>query len=348
MPRKKKELVTRASTASLSNVLNEMFFDKIMTLQELRFFLIYLSKINPKEPDKTEISFTLEDYSKILGVELNEKEMDRVTTELLGRVVNVRPDVLSEDVVEEVIKTPLFKRCRMFRRKSDNKWYLTFECSEDVKPHIFKLTKKFTSLEIWNIINLGNFQDARMYMLMRQYRKIGERTIGLKELKEMLGIDVNSYPQYKIFARDVLKKCQKSLAQYTDIRFEFSAVGRPAKAVHFDIYTNKHYKLPKFLEEETEDPNQISLFDGVPEEVPEEDPLRLSMDALPPELTRAQIEALRELALPHMPYEHVHTLEDKELWLYHYFKQKTALMKADPAVRNPFKWLKRAVAEDWK
>ena len=345
MARKKKALVTKSSKANMSNTLNEMFFEKIMSLQELRFFLVYLSKINPKTPEKTEISYTLEEYSEILGVELNEKDIHKTVDELLSRVVNVRPEELSEDVIEEIIKTPLFKRCRMTRRKSDNKWYLTFDCSDDVKPHIFKLTKRFTTLEIWNVINLGNFQDARMYMLLRQYRTAGERTIPLKELKEMLGIEPNAYPEYKIFARDVLKKCQKALAEYTDIKFEFNAVGRPAKSVHFTISKNDNYKLPKFLEEQELD--QVSLFEGVPEEPAEEDPLRFIMDALPPELTREQVQALIELALPHMPYEGMHNVHDRDMWLYHFFRRKVAYMKTQTIRTTKFAWLKAAVAKNY-
>lgn len=347
MARKTKtELVTQSSTASLSNALNEMFFDKIMSLQELRFFLIYLSKINPNRPDKTEVSFALDDYSKILGVELNEQSMNKAVTDLLGRVVNVRPDKISDDAIDEIIKTPLFKRCRMTRRKADNKWYLTFDCSDDVKPHIFKLTRKFTSIEIWNIINIGNFQAARMYMLLRQYRQIGERTIDLQNLKDMLGIEPNAYPQYKIFARDVLRKCQKSLEQYTDIRFDYNAVGRPANAVHFTILGNDAYQLPQFLSQT--DPNQMSMFDSLPPVAEVDDPYQLSMDALPASFSRQQVEALRELALPHIPYDQVTTPEDKELWLYHYFRRKVLLMRTHKNIKSEFAWLKKAVAEDWE
>ena len=105
---KKKALVTKQTKANMSNVLNEMFFDKIMTLQELRFFLIYLSKLDSHDPNKTEVSFTLEDYAKVIGVELNEKEMERTVKELLSRVVKVRPEELSDDVYDDFILTPLF------------------------------------------------------------------------------------------------------------------------------------------------------------------------------------------------------------------------------------------------
>lgn len=263
-------LITKKSKATMSNLLVEMTCRKSMSQQELRFFLIYLSKLNPFEPEKTEVTFSLDDYAEVVGVELNEKNINDTTDELLGRIVYIRPKILDENVSEEIIKVQLFKRCRMFRSKLDNKWYLNFDAHDEVKPQIFQLKGEFTSIQIWNIVNLRNFQDARMYMLLAQYRKIGERIIEIAELKKMIGIDEKAYPEYKEFARTVLKKCQKALKEKTDIAFEFKAVGRPAKAVHFTIRTNKEYKLPKFLMDKApieidvpEEPKIIPWYDDI-------------------------------------------------------------------------------------
>lgn len=366
MAKKKKreniQLVKKEDTASLSNLLNEMFFDKIMTLQELRFFLVYVAKINPKKPEQTEVSFSLEEYSQILGVELNESDIGKTVDRLLGRVVNVRPKVLAEDVAEEIIKTQLFKRCRMIRRKSDNKWYLTFDASDDVKPHIFGLTEKFTSFEIWNIVNLGNIQDARMYMLMRQYRTIGERTIKIKDLKKMLNIDPAAYPEYKIFARAVLKKCQKALKQNTDICFDFNAVGRPAHSVHFDIYENEDYKLPTFLESPELEGQQAlpEVVDAVDDEdayipLPKEeyltDPreknyksehLRFLAGAVDYEYPERDIQVLMDLLLQRGLYD--------EQERYDYLRSKYNYMNfraTKKDIPSRFGYLKGAVANNW-
>ena len=247
-PKKKDALVKKETSATLSNFLNEMAFKKVLSLQELRFFLVYVSKLNPDKPDKTEVTFTLDEYKQVLGVELNEAHIQETVDQLVGRVVLVRPPITDEDVVNARLTTTLFSKCLMVQRKPDYKWTLTFNASDDVIPHLFGLTKRFTTFEIWNIINLSNFQDARMYMLLKQYRKIGERTTPIKDLKEMLGIAPDAYPEYKIFARDVLKKCQKNLKERTDICFTFRALGRPAKEIWFEIFPNEDYQLPQFLQ----------------------------------------------------------------------------------------------------
>lgn len=360
MAKKDNQLVKQSDTATLSNILNEMFYEEKMTLQELRFFVVYLSKINPKNPDKIEVSFSLEEYSDLLGIELNEQKMKAVTRKLMRYVVSVRPKVLEPGIRQHIMNRQLFAKSDLRQRESDGRWMLTFSCHEDIKDHLFDLKSEFTSLEVWNVLNLSNFQDARMYMLLCQYRGIGHRTVDLDELKKMLGINLKAYPEYKEFARTVLKKCQKALKEYTDIEFDFRAIGRPAKSVYFTIRRNKDYKLPKFLEAEeamvvdalpADDDGQTSLFEDSDIPFDPADPYSLSNTALPQGLTKKEIEHLRELALQHMPYDAIHTLDDKDMWLYHYFREKVTLMHAQRktvAEKAVYKWLCGAVAGNWK
>lgn len=257
--------ISKKDKVTLSNVLNEMFYEEKMTLQELRFFLVYLARINPKDPNSSAVTFPLEEYAELLGVELNEKQISAATRKLLRYVVCVRQDVLEKGVKEHFKFVQLFSEANL-KKMEDNKWYFTFECHAQLREHIFDLMREFTSFEVWNAINLKSFQDARLYMLLKQYLKIGTRTIPLVELKKMLGIDVNAYPEYKIFTRAVLKKSQKALKLYTDIKFEFEAVGRPAHSVKFIISSNDAYTLPAFLEESTavaEVPTPIDEFEDV-------------------------------------------------------------------------------------
>jgi hypothetical protein len=68
---------------------------------------------------------------------------------------------------------------------------------------------------------------------------------------------------------------------------------------------------------------------------------------LPADLTREQVELLRQLALEHLPFT-VANMAERDLWLFDYLREKTMLMKATPNVVSPFGWLRQAVAENWK
>ena len=73
------------------NVLNEIRSNN-MTLQELRFFSIYLSKINARDISTRVVKFSLSDFQKIMDFgRLNIKRLQASTNSLLCKVVNV-PD----------------------------------------------------------------------------------------------------------------------------------------------------------------------------------------------------------------------------------------------------------------
>lgn len=262
----KKEVIKKKTKVTVSNTLNQMIFEqKDMNLQAFRMVMFYLAKINPKRPDLTTVKVPLETYAEILGVELNEQAIDASTELLMGYRLKVGEVIEGEYRVKNA-KYNIFSVCRLLERMSDGKRMLEFKCTDDIKPMIFELQEKFTKFNVWNVLNLSNFQDIRMYMLLSQYKVAKSKTFKLDELKEKLGIDKEAYPEYKIFARAVLKKCQKSLGDRTDIKFEFKSIGRPAHSVCFDIEENENYKILKYLEEPKEqapasDPDQLTIDD---------------------------------------------------------------------------------------
>lgn len=384
MPKEKKQdnkLIKKKTRVSVSNSLNQMVFEqKDMNLQAFRMLMFYLAKINPKRPEFTEVKVLLTEYAEMLGVELNEQAIDKSTDMLLGYVVKLEPKQSENSKYEELSnKVQLFTQSRLLRRKSDGALMLTFKCHDELKPHIFNLQSQFTKFEVWNILNLSNFQDIRMYMLLSQYRVVGTRTLTLEELKKHLGIDKDAYPEYKIFSRDVLKKCQKALKEQTDICFEFKAVGRPARSVCFEISPNADYKILKYLDESEEAPqlpeqkegytygdekyDQANMFDDdVSDPLAHERELRAEVcdgfqDVFFDEFTLDQLKEFRELAFKHIDPDEV---ADVESWMHgrreaydfvlrNYIRSKIAMCNAKgKEIEHRLGFIRKAIANDYK
>ena len=71
------------------NVLNELRANNL-TLQELRFFSIYLSKINPYNTDTRKVKFKLSDFQKIMDFKtLNIVQLKAATDSLLTKIVHI-------------------------------------------------------------------------------------------------------------------------------------------------------------------------------------------------------------------------------------------------------------------
>ena len=313
--KKPKKVIKKKTRVTVSNTMNQMIFEqRNMTLQAFRMLMFYLAKINPKRPEFTMVKVPLETYADMLGVELNEKAIDESTTLLMGYVLKTG-EIDKGSYIIKNSKYNIFSVCHLTERKSDGKLMLELKCSEDVKPLIFEMKGKFTGFSVWNVLNLSNFQDIRMYMLLSQYKVAGRQTFTIEELKDKLGISKDAYPEYKIFSRDVLKKCQKALEERTDIRFEFRSVGRPAHSVKFDIYPNENYRLLKYLEE-SENPEQPQLPEAAefPEQITidnQEIPAELPQNA-ERKLSFAEIERIdvAEAARHGMGSDHEFTVDD--------------------------------------
>ena len=108
------------------NVLNELRSNN-MTVQELRFFSIYLSKIDPYNKDTRCVRFPIEDFQRIMGFgKLNIGQLRASTDSLLCKIVHV-PD---EDG-RGFRAFQLFKECHIFKGK-DEKWYVEIDAHDKV------------------------------------------------------------------------------------------------------------------------------------------------------------------------------------------------------------------------
>lgn len=370
-------------TVKKSNMLNEIR-NANASLVEYRLFCVYLAHL-PMNADSNVVTFTLADYAKIAGLKRPRAED---LEEQSDNLLDLKARIPSPD--GGFWKRTMFSEFALF--KQDGEWMVSLECNPKIAPMIREQSGRFLRYKLYNTIFLKSYNQQRLYELLKQYERIGERTITLKDLREFLSIEDSQYPVWGVFARDVLKKGQQALKEYTDICFEFEPIrasrrGKPVVSVKFIISKNEDFvdklqisqhlpdadnpgdydgdelrkkapaeddvpDIPPADEGEPVDPDQTSIFDDdydyyQPEPAPE-DPIQLSIDALPSHLTREQVLQLRELARPHMPFPDELPYNDPELWFYQYFTQKVSKMVADEVkFQNYFAWLKKAVANNW-
>ena len=118
--------------------------------------------------------------------------------------------------------------------------YIKISFHPKMKPYLLQLKSQFTMYDVRNILKLPSVYSIRIYELLKQYERIGKRTIEISELKEMLGI-TEEYPLYANFKQRVISKAQRDLKKHTDISFTFKQI-KKGRAVH---------KLTFFITENT-------------------------------------------------------------------------------------------------
>ena len=317
---------------------------------ELKILDTYLSRIDPRKPESSLVTFTKKEYAELMGLDadIRTEQLKTYTGGLLSNVVTIDlPD-------KGYVQYPLFSEAKCYLDEKSGQVTIEVDCNHKLKTAFFDIAKNgYVRYQLKNIISLRSQYSVRLYPKLKD-RPYGW-TVSVEELRKILGATASSYDVFKDFNKHVLQKAVKEINEITDIDVTTENIrkGRSVVSIKFTVKEKKQILLDKeqaavFADEEEE---QISL-DGVTTVEPSpiddpDDPLALCASALPADFTREQVELLRSLALDHMPFT-VSTLAEKELWLFEYLQKKTMLMKASHGVVSPFGWLRQAVAEDWK
>lgn len=228
------------------NVLNELRANNL-TLQQLRFFSIYLSKIDPENIESRKVKFSIMDFQTIMDMKKIKIEyMKDVTNGLLSKIVNVPNERGGYSGFQ------LFKKCVV--DVDENGWFIEIDAHDDALPLMFEFKNKYFTYRLWNALQLKSSNQIRMYEILKQYEKIGYRIVSLEELRELLGIEKNEYKVYKDFRRRVLDSCQQALEENTDIKFTYEPYGSKGPggkviSLKFTIESNGKHKDPLLLED---------------------------------------------------------------------------------------------------
>ena len=265
MRKKEKKKLDLSFKIERSNELNQLS-PKGMTLTEIRFLAIYQAKINARKPETRTVTFPLAEFCEIMNIKrVNITPIKNIVDSLLCKPVHLP----CEDGKKGFEAVPLFNKCKVVQ-ENDGKWYVDIECHEDVVPYMFEMKRNYFTYELWNALKLKSINQVRMYEILKQYEKIGERLILLDDLKAMLGIGKKQYVSFKDFRKYVIEVCQKALEQYTDIKYTFEPIkqGRKIHALKFTITKNENFKDDLKLREFIKPEDLDDIRDYLPPETP--------------------------------------------------------------------------------
>ncbi len=205
-----------------------------LSLQEQRILFIIISMIKPEDQDFETYKIEIQNFMRLVGVTGHSKyeEMKTLTKKLRERTLVIKN--LNEDTETQVGWVSSFK---YFNREG----YVQARLDPELKPYFLNLKERFTQYQLENIIRLKSPYSIRIYELLKQYQRIGERYFTVAAIKKTLGIQADEYKLYGHFKDRVLNRAKKEIPQKTDIRFNFKEQkeGRKVVGIYFFIKANK-------------------------------------------------------------------------------------------------------------
>jgi plasmid replication initiation protein len=333
------------------NVLNEIRSNN-MTLQELRFFCIYLSRINQRDIYTRVVRFFLDDFQTIMELSSNIKipYMKSVTNSLLSKIVNV-----PNHQTGGYKGFQLFKECEVDTDENGN-WYIQIDAHDLALPLLFDFKNKYFTYQLWNALRLKSSNQLRMYEILKQYQTVGYRILKIDELRSLLGTTKNEYPRYNDFKKWVLDACQQALLEYTDIKFTYEphekrGKGSKVVSIKFTIMKNDDYTdqltLSEFIKENK---LETSAADGINDEnedasSPYSDRINFLIGACNEEFTYNQVVTLHDKMRALLPTEEL----KNQTHCYHYLNNRYNEMirhAEKGGIRNRFGYVKSLIGKE--
>lgn len=335
------------------NVLNELRSNN-MTVQELRFFSIYLSKINPWDVSTRAVRFSMEDFQRIMGFgRLNISQLKSSTDSLLSKIVHV-----PNESGYGYTAFQLFKECSLDRDENEE-WYIEIDAHDKALPLMFDFKNRYFKYALWNALRLKSPNQVRMYEILKQYEKIGQREISVIELRELLGIDKKEYSGrtgWSDFKKYVLDSCQQALEENTDICFTYERgkVGKGGKWLSIIFYISKNTKhkdqlsLDEFIDMQPEpEPEQID-FNEYTEQIVYNENISFLLDACDGAFSYEEMELIFNIISTMKLPENKDGIQFSR---YHYLSTKYAALKLEAKnriINNKFKYFKAMIENDKK
>lgn len=250
-----------------------------MTLQQLRFFNIYLALINPLDENTKRVSLPLQTISDLLKVELNELAVRKMGKACMQLYIDLA------DFDKEAKKRGAMQLRHMFQKfdvdkDNDGVWMVTMQADEDILPYLFDIkTMGYLKYSLYNVLTLDGKVQIKLYEVLKLGQGLKNYTLALDDLKARLGVsDTKSYIAYKKFKQAVLDRCIKEINEKTDIRVKFEEIrgpgrGRPVNAIRFYVLKNRDWVDPLNVEPLEPDSNSADQHTEVYEDSFSQEPL---------------------------------------------------------------------------
>lgn len=209
-----------------------------LTLNEKRLVLCAASMIDSRKPMPKDgyITIHAERFADIFGMEMRHAydAMKEAANRLFNRDVRRYE---GGKVVERM-------RWVFHVKYQAGAGYVELGFSPTVAPHLSLINREFTSYQLRQIGGLNSFYAIRIYELMRQFLKTGNRECSLTRIKEILDI-TEKYKNVKDLKKWVLVPAIKEVNDRTDIEVEMESMkkGRSIVGFRFSISNEKQMAM---------------------------------------------------------------------------------------------------------
>ena len=199
-----------------------------LTVREINMILTLLTAIDKNDKDFKDYIFTLSDFKDKTNITMTTNDLNQVIKGLMSKPLEIR------------ISNKKWKIFNWFSYFEFDNGVITCRFDKALKPYLLEIKERFVISDLRMLLQMRSSYSKRMYLLLKEYAKIGSRTFNIEELQEILKVPKSHKERYNKFKSDVLKRAEKDINKFTDLEIKFSEkkLGRKVIEVTYTIKKN--------------------------------------------------------------------------------------------------------------
>lgn len=215
-----------------------------MTLNEKRLVIAAAALHDPRKPlpkDGT-VKLHADDFADVFGIQ--GRHVYQALQDAAERLFNRRIRTIADSPRGRGKRVVTDVRWVWMAKYNEGEGSVTLGFSPGVAEHLTLLRSEFTRYKLKQIGAIGSFYGLRLYELCAQYRTLGNRTLPLAELRQILDLG-EKYQAIKDLRRRVLDPAIVEINQHTDLTVTVEPVrkGRRITGFHFEITEDNQLSL---------------------------------------------------------------------------------------------------------
>ena len=205
-----------------------------LTVIEQKIIRLLASMIKKDDDDFKEYEFKTKDLIKILNTSDSRfyRDIDNITDLIMQRIIKIKD-----------VNTGEFEKYHWIDVCKYKNGILKLKINRELKPFYLSLDW-YTKYQLKNIMQFKSTYSFRLYELLKQYEKIGNRVITIDDLRVILDIHKTQYPKYANLKQKVINIAVKEINLKTDLNFTLEEIKtcRKVTSIKFHIKKNKDAK----------------------------------------------------------------------------------------------------------
>lgn len=319
------------------------------SLGELKVLDTYISRINAADDSRTTVTFTKDEYEKLMGIsKINAEVLKKHAEGLLGKIVTL--EMPNKSFLKFVLFTAAY-----YHLDDYGVPVIELSCSSQAKDLFFCIGKyHYFKYALENVINLTHKASYLLYIYVLHNRYRGEWELSLDELRnDVLDCkEQESYQEYKIFKNRVFDPAVKEVNKKTDCHFEYEAIRRGRKVAQIKFIYHSQQLLVDDVANSIPVENDESEIDW--EQFYGSEQLAILAEGCAYEFNKEEMEQIsRVLVRIHIPKDQMSGSQifGKQFYL----REKYAALNAEAAkkaknnekpIRNRFKYFLKMLEDD--